>query len=178
MQRRCRFHAGSVAVLLLGLATAPCSAQVDPGDAPLVFAGFTPGDPLTRLAATLREHEGHHLRCTRSRSDSTVQECHSSYTDSASRRSVEVWLSAIAENAAILILKTEGSLAQLERWRGDLITRYGRVSTRVQGPQRMMQWVRSGRMIRLTWRLDRAAPAISVSLVDGHILDGWGQKRE
>ena len=48
----------------------------------------------------------------------------------------------------------------------------------VQGAQRMMQWVRQGRMIRLTWRTDRWAPAISVSLVDGRILDGWGKKRE
>lgn len=91
---------------------------------------------------------------------------------------MEVWLSAIGESAAILMLKTDGSLAQLEGWRGELSTRYGRVETRAQGPQRMMQWVRRGRMIRLTWRVDPAGLAISVSLVDGHLLDGWGKKRE
>jgi len=95
-----------------------------------------------------------------------------------SRRQVEVWLSAIDESAGILTLKTEGSPAQLELWRSDLSRRYGQVETKVQGPQRMMQWVRQGRMIRLTWRTDRRAPAISVSLVDGHILDDWGKKRE
>jgi hypothetical protein len=107
-----------------------------------------------------------------------VQECRSTYSDSVSRRPVEVWLSAIGENAAILTLKTEGSPAMLELWRADLSRRYGQVETRVQGSQRMMQWVRQGRMIRLTWRTDRWAPAISVSLVDGHILDAWGEKRE
>ena len=152
--------------------------QAVPGDSSLAFAGFVAGDSLTRLAAILRGLGGRRPGCTRSRADRTVQECHSSYTDSASGRPVEVWLSVIDECAAIVILKTEGSPAQLERWRGDLSNRYGRVETRVQGPQRMMQWVRHGRMIRLTWRTDRRSPAISVSLVDGHILDGWGRKRE
>ena len=142
------------------------------------FAGFTAGDSLPRLAAALRGHRGQRLRCTRSRADSTVQDCRSTYTDSVSRRQVEVWLSAIDESAGILTLKTEGSPAQLELWRSDLSRRYGQVETKVQGPQRMMQWVRQGRMIRLTWRTDRRAPAISVSLVDGHILDDWGKKRE
>lgn len=107
-----------------------------------------------------------------------MQECRSTYTDSVSQRPVEVWLSVIGLRAAILILKTDGSPAQLELWRGDLSRRYGHVETRVQGAQRMMQWVRQGRMIRLTWRTDRWAPAISVSLVDGNILDNWGKKRE
>ena len=149
-----------------------------PRNAPLGFAGFVAGDSLPRLAATLRGHGGRRLSCTRSRADSTVQECRSRYTDSLSRRPVEVWLSAIGENAAILILSTEGTPAQLELWRHDLSSRYGQVETRSQGAQRMMQWVRQGRMIRLTWRTDRWAPAISVSLVDGRILDGWGKKRE
>jgi hypothetical protein len=39
----------------------------------------------------------------------------------------------------------------------------------------MLQWVRRGRMIRLTWRLERGEKIVSVSLVDGHVLDGWGR---
>lgn len=160
------------------MASTLCSAQAAPGAERLGFAGFSAGDSLPRLVTTLRGHRGQQLHCTRSHSDSTVQECRSTYTDSVSRRPVEVWLSAIGLRAAILILKTDGSPAQLELWRDDLSRRYGHVETRVQGSQRMMQWVRQGRMIRLTWRTDRWAPAISVSLVDGNILDGWGKKRE
>jgi hypothetical protein len=41
----------------------------------------------------------------------------------------------------------------------------------------MMQWVRDGRMVRLTWRVDRDERIASVSLVDGQVLDGWGNNR-
>lgn len=77
----------------------------------------------------------------------------------------------------ILTLKTSGTPARLEAWRAELSRRYGAVETKAQGPQRMMQWVRRGRMIRLTWRREGAGPVMSVSLVDGHILDDWGRRR-
>jgi hypothetical protein len=40
-----------------------------------------------------------------------------------------------------------------------------------------MQWVRQGRMLRLTWRTDKENRPVSVSLVDGHVLDAWGRDR-
>jgi hypothetical protein len=51
------------------------------------------------------------------------------------------------------------------------------VGAKAQGSQWMMQWVRRGRMLRLTWRTDRGKRTASVSLVDGRVLDAWGQKR-
>ena len=39
----------------------------------------------------------------------------------------------------------------------------------------MMQWVRQGRMLRLTWRIERGEKVASVSLVDGRVLDAWGR---
>jgi hypothetical protein len=39
----------------------------------------------------------------------------------------------------------------------------------------MMQWVRRGRMLRLTWKTDRGDRVASVSLVDGRVLDAWGR---
>ena len=47
----------------------------------------------------------------------------------------------------------------------------------MQGTQWMMQWVRQGRMARLTWKVQRNERVASVSLVDGHVLDGWGRER-
>jgi hypothetical protein len=41
----------------------------------------------------------------------------------------------------------------------------------------MMQWVRQGRMMRLTWRVSSSERVASVSLVDGHILDSWGRTK-
>jgi hypothetical protein len=37
--------------------------------------------------------------------------------------------------------------------------------------------VRRGRMLRLTWRLERSGKVASVSLVDGRVLDDWGRVR-
>ena len=65
---------------------------------------------------------------------------------------------------------------QLDRWRSEL-ENYGRVGAKVQGSQWMMQWVRSGRMARLTWKVQRSERTASVSLIDGHVLDGWGRER-
>jgi hypothetical protein len=42
----------------------------------------------------------------------------------------------------------------------------------------MMQWVRRGRMLRLTWRKEGTATTASVSLVDGRVLDRWGRRRD
>ena len=41
----------------------------------------------------------------------------------------------------------------------------------------MMQWVRQGRMMRLTWRTEKDNKPVSVSLVDGRVLDAWGRDR-
>jgi hypothetical protein len=41
----------------------------------------------------------------------------------------------------------------------------------------MMQWVRKGTMIRLTWRAQQGAKATSVALIDGNVLDAWTARR-
>jgi len=41
----------------------------------------------------------------------------------------------------------------------------------------MMQWVRRGTMIRLTWRAQQGAKATSVALIDGNVLDAWTARR-
>ena len=52
-----------------------------------------------------------------------------------------------------------------------------KVDAQVQGTQWMMQWVRQGRMLRLTWRIEGGGKTASVSLVDGRVLDAWGRAR-
>jgi hypothetical protein len=90
---------------------------------------------------------------------------------------VDVWVSAIYSVAGVMTLSGTLDREQLEHWRRTLQEQYGRVGTRIQGRQSMLQWVRRGRMIRLTWRLERGAKVASVSLVDGHVLDSWGRAR-
>jgi hypothetical protein len=79
--------------------------------------------------------------------------------------------------AGVITLSGPVEAEQLDRWREAVERRYGRVDASVQGKQWMMQWVRHGRMLRLTWRLDDGQRTASLSLVDGRILDAWGRSR-
>jgi hypothetical protein len=91
---------------------------------------------------------------------------------------VDLWLSAMDSAAGVLTLSSPVSGVELDRWRSGLETEFGTVDAFVQGPQWMLQWVRSGRMLRLTWRIEHGEKVASVSLVDGRVLDGWGRRRE
>lgn len=160
------------------LCAAPLSAQsVAVASTPLEFFGFRPGASLQDIAARVRSIDGGTLRCDRARSDRRVTECRGSVYDPDLGGQVDLWLSAIDSVAAVLTLSSEVEPDQLDRWRNELEESYGRVGAKVQGSQWMMQWVRSGRMARLTWKVQRNERTASVSLVDGHVLDGWGRDR-
>ena len=171
-----------VAPLLLACACI-CSGRaaaqsILPDTTALTFHGIPAGASLAQLSDHIRRLSGFPLRCLRSRRDRSVQECRSSYLDAAGGLTVELWLSAIDSLSGIITLKSTSGSTQLAQWRDHLQQRYGMVPVNVQGPQRMLQWVRRGRMIRLTWRREGSAIAMSVSLVDGRVLDRWGQKKE
>ena len=92
---------------------------------------------------------------------------------------VDLWISAIDSVAGIITMSRGpstpiSSTAGGEAHRREL--RPGR-RARSQGAQWMMQWVRRGRMLRLTWRRRRGEKIASVSLVDGRVLDAWGRSR-
>jgi hypothetical protein len=97
--------------------------------------------------------------------------------DSALGGAVKVWISAIDSVAGVITLSAGVDSATLDRWRTRIEAKYGRVDAKAQGSQWMMQWVRRGRMLRLTWRTDRGQRTASVSLVDGRVLDAWGRDR-
>ncbi|MEO8201784.1 MAG: hypothetical protein ABI679_14740 [Gemmatimonadota bacterium] len=162
---------------LLGYSSAHAQADSLHEPGPLSFRGFVAGESLAAVAGAIRQRKAPGLRCTHSRTDASVLECRTIFTDATDGARIEVWLSAIDSVTGILSLKSSGTPAQLEAWRSELRLRYGAVETKLQGPQRMMQWVRRGRMIRLTWRVDGPGPTMSVSLVDGHVLDAWGQRK-
>jgi hypothetical protein len=141
----------------------------------LEFLGFRAGARIEELNLQLRNLGGRPLRCRRSRADSRVSECRGVLRDTDGRRQVEVWVSAVDSLAGVMTLSGMVDSSQLDKWRQTLQESYGRVAARVQGTQRMLQWVRRGRMIRLTWRVEGSAKVASVSLVDGHVLDNWGR---
>jgi hypothetical protein len=166
----------SLAVMVLSAAPLAAQAVAQPSS-PLEFFGFRPGASLQEIAARVRTIDGGTLRCDRARSDRRVTECRGSVYDPDLGGQVDLWLSAIDSVAAVLTLSSDVEPDQLDRWRSTLEDSYGRVGAKVQGSQWMMQWVRSGRMARLTWKVQRNERTASVSLVDGHVLDGWGRER-
>jgi hypothetical protein len=164
-------------VLALLLPAGAASAQSAPPDtSALQFLGFRTGARLDELAAAVRRSPDARLRCDRARRDRRVSECRATVRDTAAGP-VRLWASAMDSVAGIITLSAAADSSTLRRWRGDLERRYGRVAPRVQGSQSMMQWVRRGRMIRLTWRTERGELTASVSLVDGRVLDAWGAGR-
>jgi hypothetical protein len=170
------------AVIFAGLLLLPSrnhvgAAQAVADTAGLQFLGFRAGAPLEELTRQLRSVGGGPLRCRQSRADRRISDCRGIIRSSYDERSIELWISAIDSLAGVMTLSGRVDSTQLEVWQRTLAERYGLVGLRRQGSQSMLQWVRRGRMIRLTWRLERGEPVASVSLVDGHVLDGWGRAR-
>lgn len=168
------------AVIFAGLLLLPSrnhvgAAQAMPDTSGLQFLGFRAGAPLDELSRQLQSVGGGPLRCRRARADRRVSECRGAIRSAHDERSIEVWISAIDSVAGVMMLSGRVDTTQLETWQRTLQERYGQVGLRTQGRQSMLQWVRRGRMIRLTWRLERREQVASVSLVDGHVLDGWGR---
>jgi hypothetical protein len=153
----------------------PASAVADP--APLEFHGFRAGATIEELQTLVRTLDGGQLRCLRAKADHRVTECRATVSDGELGQRVSLWVSAVDSVAGVITLSSSVGADQLDRWRQAIEQRYGRVDATAQGSQWMMQWVRRGRMLRLTWRIERGAKMASVSLVDGRVLDDWGRTR-
>lgn len=173
--------------LVLGLTlTPPAAAAPSPlaesvratsDTATLEFRGFRAGARLEEIDALVRGLEGGRLRCERAKADRRVSECRGGFTDPESGGTIALWISAIDSVAGIITLRSDDAASRLDQWREGIVARYGKVGARAQGSQWMMQWVRRGRMLRLTWRQERGEKIASVSLVDGRVLDRWGRDR-
>ena len=171
----CRPLMTSLAIALLLVPTI-AFASTSQDTSALQFGGFRAGARLVELDAVLRRKSGGRLHCDRAKGDSRVSECRGALRDSTAGL-VRIWISAIDSVAGVITLSSALDSTALRHWRGDLERRYGRVAAKRQGSQTMLQWVRRGRMIRLTWRVERGELSASVSLVDGRVLDAWGGAR-
>lgn len=171
-----------ILVRAIALATllAPAAAYATPA-APdttaLQFHDFRAGARLDEIQTVLKRFGGGRLRCDRAKGDRRVSECRAVVQLADLGGAVDLWVSAVDSVASVITLSGDGAGGQLDRWRRSIERHYGSVGAKVQGPQWMMQWVRQGRMLRLTWRTDRDQRPVSVSLVDGRVLDAWGRGR-
>ncbi len=162
----------------MALAASPLPGQEHiRSPAPLSAAGFSPGEPLAAVAVRVRQLGGATLACDRSRADPRLLDCRALMRDSVGQH-LDLWLSSVDSAVSILTLSTTLTDSALAVWRRALVHHYGQVNTQVQGPQRMMQWIRRNTMLRLTWRIENGAARTSLSLVDGTLLDAWGRSTE
>src|SRR5689334_7774603 len=143
----------------------------------LEFRGFRAGATLDELDRVVRSASGGRLGCKRAKADTHVMECRGTVNDPELGGTLKLWVSAMDSVAGVITLSSDVTAEQLDRWRQAIEQRYGTVDAQVKGTQRMMQWVRRGRMLRLTWRIANGQKTASVSLVDGPVLDTWGQHR-
>jgi hypothetical protein len=166
------------AAVALFLTAAPALLRAQAGALPpLGFLGFEAGAPLPAVRARIASLGGRSLDCDRAARDRSVRDCRTTVFEPGNNRPLAVWLSTIDDRPGILTLSRPLSAVELEGWKQALETSFGMVDARVQGTQSMMQWVRQGRMLRLTWRTENGARVASVSLVDGRVLDAWGRDR-
>jgi len=172
-----RVTRSALRLALLVLAPAPVVAQAAPATDPLVVFGIKAGAPVREVAEIIADRDGGHLRCDRSKVDLRVEECRATVSVPEAAEPLELWMSAI--DSVTSVLTVAGNLApdELDQLRSSLERRYGRVNAKAQNSQWMMQWVRKGTMIRLTWRAQQGAKATSVALIDGNVLDAWTARR-
>ena len=87
-----------------------------------------------------------------------------------------VTASLISGRAAIVLLSAPVPEPEVAEWLAELSRRFGTVEPRRAQGLETWQWVRRGRMVRVTTRAERGTLVVSVSLVDGPLLDGLDGK--
>ena len=165
-----------VLTLLTSVQRSAAAVPAPSDTTPLEFHGFRAGATLGELRSTLATLGAGRLRCDRAKADPRVSECRATITNAELGERVSLWVSAVDSVASVITLSSTVAADQLDRWRRAIERRYGAVNATVQGSQWMMQWVRQGRMLRLTWRIEHGQKVASVSLVDGRVLDAWGRE--
>lgn len=161
------------------LAPLPLMGQVVPAAADTVsleFLGFRAGLPMAELQDHATQAGRGVAACQRSVFDPRLGECRGGLPELDAGRSVDLWASIIDGRAAVTTLAGQLTPARFDRWRELLEGRYGSVAERHQGPMTVLQWVRHGQMLRLSWRSKGRDFEASVSLVDGPLLDNWANQ--
>ena len=155
-------------VLLLAALVIPARLTAQ-GSRPLEFLGFNPGTSLKQVAALVETHGGE-WRCAPSRVDRRFSECRGVISPQGLGE-LNIIGSMVNGKAAVLLIEGPVDDVLLTRWVDNLTSSFGTVSARLANRQAMWQWTRQRRMIRVTTRIDQGIRVVSVSLVDGPILD-------
>jgi len=137
--------------------------------------GFRPGATHAAAEAAVRNQRGR-WSCRQSAVDPRFTECLGSIAP-VGEPPLDLTASLVHDSVAVLLLSGTVADADLRRWRAHLDARIGPATERHAQGQTVWQWVRAGRMIRITSRAEGGTQRASISLVDGRLLDGLGEPR-
>jgi hypothetical protein len=156
-----------VGVALLGAGAVPGAAQSAPS---LTVAGLETGVERGQLESRVAELGGR-LECKGSAVDRRFAECSAVLKRAPDGRHWNLLASMVDGNAAILLLTAPFDAPRLTAFREELTQALGRPNLNSRGGQDSFEWVRAGRMLRLTSRHQGGRLEVAVSLVEGRLLD-------
>lgn len=153
--------AGLAAVLASGLlAQSP--------EPPLAFLGLEPGMHRATIDSVVAGHGGA-LRCRPTR-EPRITACSGQFSRSGA--TLTTTISLVDGRIGIALISTRLPAGRIADWHAELVGRYGAAAPSRRPGQESFQWIRAGRMLRLTVRREPGGLTASVSLLDGALLDG------
>ena len=147
-------------------------AQAGP---PLALLGLAPGIPRAALEERVARLGGR-LACKTSGVDSRFAECTTVLPHAPDGRRWSLLASLVDGSAAILLLTAPFDAKELVSFREELTGTLGRPNLRQRADQESFEWIRAGKMMRLTSRRGDGRLKVSVSLLQGDLLDPLGKK--
>lgn len=156
---------------LVSLATPVSPAQ---GQEPaLEVLGLAPGGPFAEMQASLAKIGGK-AECRTSPVDRRVAECTATLTRTPDHRNWLLTASVVDGTVGLLLLRTSTDARGFDGLRDAWTTRLGRPNLKHLANLNSYQWIRMGRMLKLAGRNERGRYEVTVSLVDGEVLDRLG----
>ncbi len=161
----------TIAVPLIWLASFTASASRAPAQDPaLEVFGLAPGGPFTAMQDALAKIGGK-PGCKASPVDRRVAECTATLTRTPDRRNWVLTASVVDGTVGLLLLRTSTDARGFGGLRDAWTTRLGRPNLKHLANLDSFQWIRAGRMLKLAGRNERGRYEVTVSLVDGEVLD-------
>jgi len=140
---------------------------------PLTMLGLAPGVTKSALQEDVAKLGGK-LECKTASANPRIADCTAPLVRGEDGRRWSLLASMVDGSAGIVLLKATVSDQELAQLTRDLVAALGRPNLRQQHDQVTYEWIRSGRSMRLASRGERGRSQVSVSLIDGAVLDGLG----
>ncbi len=162
----------TVAICWLACFTAPVSRAGAQNPSLEVF-GLAPGGSLADLQDRLAKVGGK-PGCKTSPVDHRVTECTATLARTPDRRNWALTASVVDGTVSMMWLRASTDARGFDGLREEWTARLGRPNLKHVGNFDSYQWIRAGRILKLAGRNERGHYEVTVSLVDGEVLDRLG----